>query len=301
MSLCLLLLALAADPAPESVRAAQRLELRAHVARTNGAWRLHEWGHYFVLTDVRDGAFLEQVERRVFEARALCSRLFPESEADPVRDDRRLAVLRVFKNADEYASFGGPVGSSGHWNRASGEIVIHDQDDRARTWDSLGGCVAYAFLDELFGRRERAAWVEIGLAEFVAESLRSEPGSGPHAAGNEPRLARLGKADPARWPALDTLPTLPRRAWFDERGVELRSAAWSLMRFLCDEEGRGADFDPRWARIPQRCAVASMRFADEEHARFFAFEGVDRAVLEAAWMSGLPGASGGESGPGRRP
>ncbi len=274
MMLAALLFALQDPAAAPSARAAQRMELRRDVARLNGVWKLHEWGHYFVLTDVYDPGFLEQLERHVFEAREACVRLFPEAEADPVRDDRRLVVLRVTKSEEEYHSYGGPGGSTGYWSTPGGEIVVHDDPDRSVTWDALAGCVASAFLDEFFGNAPRAGWIESGLSEYCGGLFRAR---------------RLGGEDLSRWPTLGEFLGLPQSAWFQHLGEppDLRLVAWSWMRFLCDEERRGPDFDPRWAGIPERYAVGWVAHKDEVKARAFAFEGLDLAALERAWRASL--------------
>ncbi len=190
MMLAALLLTLQDPAAAPSARDVQRAELRLDVARSGGAWKMHEWGHYFVLTDVRQQEFLDELERQAFETRVTCSRLFPEADGDPVRDDRKLAVLRVTRNRDEYSSYGGPGGSNGYWSPVANEIVIHDDPKREETWEALAGCIGYAFLDEHFGRSERAGWFEIGLAEYLSGSfrIRDEDRHGPLAsAGRVPR------------------------------------------------------------------------------------------------------------------
>ncbi len=69
--------------------------------------------------------------------------------------------------------------------------------------------------------------------------------------------------------------------------VDPRVWCWTWMRFLCDEERRTPDFDPRWALIPERYAVGWLTRGDEEKARAFALEGLDRAALERAWLASL--------------
>jgi hypothetical protein len=59
------------------------------------------------------------------------------------------------------------------------------------------------------------------------------------------------------------------------------------MRFLLDEELRVPEFDPRWAKIPERYAVGWVAHRDEAKARAFAFEGLDMAALERAWRASL--------------
>jgi hypothetical protein len=289
MMLAALLLALQDPAAAPSARDAQRAELRRDVARCGGAWKLHEWGHYFVITDVLDPTFLDQLERQAFEARVTCSRLFPEADGDPVRDDRKLAVLRVTKNRDEYSPYGGPGGSNGYWSPASNEIVIHDDPKREETWDALVGCVGYAFLDEQFGRSERAGWFEIGLAEFLSGAFRMRAADGLRFPGLEGRIERLRTADTGHWPALGEFLAVPRRDYYlrEEGGPDRRLVAWTFMRFLCDERLHGPDFDPRWAKVHERYAVGSVTLEDEAKARDFAFEGLDLAVLERAWRASL--------------
>jgi hypothetical protein len=277
MLLAALFLALQA-PAP-SVRDAQRAELRFDVSRTNGAWTLHEWGHCFVVEDTHDPELLEQLERHAFEARECCSRLFPEAEGDPVRGDRRLPVLRVLRDRQEYESYGGPSRSTGYWSTVSNEIVVFDDCDRSLTWDALRGCAVREFLDEYFGNPPRADWFEEGLAEYAAGL-----GSGFRPTREE-RL-RLANFDPRM--TFDELLGSGARAT-PSSGVypDPRLASWTFMRFLCDEGFHAPEFDLRWARIPERYAVGWLNFRDEPQAREFALEGLDRAALERAWRASL--------------
>jgi hypothetical protein len=266
-------------PAP-SVRDAQREALRFDVSRTNGAWRLHEWGHYFVVTDVRDPELLEQLERHAFEARECCSRLFPEAECDPVRDDRKLPVLRVLRDQQEYQSYGGYAGSTGYWSTVSNEMVVYDDRDRSLTRDALRGLAVREFLDEYFGNPPRASWFEEGLAEYAAGL-----GSGFHPAREE-RLRRA-EFDPRM--TFDELLGSASRDLPPASGIcpDPRLASWTFMRFLCDEAFHGPGFDARWARIPERYAVGWLDFRDEPKAREFALEGLDRVALERAWRASL--------------
>jgi hypothetical protein len=227
-----------------------------------------------VVTSVPDPTFLDQLERHAFEARELCSRQFPETESDPVRDDRKLAVLRVTKDREEYDSYGGPAGSSGYWSAPAGEIVVYDDKHREVTWEALAGCVASSFLDEFFGDEPRAGWIEIGLSEYCRSKVREHT---------------LEGEDCSRWPALGEFLGRPWKRWYLQSGEEgnLFLVAWTWMRFLCDPELRGPDFDPRWALIPERYAVGWVAHKDEAKARAFAFEGLDMAALERAWRASL--------------
>jgi hypothetical protein len=284
-----LLLALQDPAAPPSARAVQRAELRRDVAKTNGVWKLHEWGHYFVVTDVGDAQFLDELERQTFETRELWSRQFPEIESDPVRDDRRLVVLRAIRDEQEYYSYGGPASSNAYWSSTAGEIVVHDSPDRSDTLEALAGCTTFAFLDEYFGNCDRRGWFEIGLAEYACASCRLRHPTGTPTPGQKPRLDKLREADPALWPALDAFLLEPRSAAHRHVSgqADFRLVAWSLARFLLDEELHGPDFDARWAKIPERYAVGWVTLKDDEKARSIAFEGLDRVALERAWHASL--------------
>jgi hypothetical protein len=264
--------------------------LRLGVAKTNGAWKLREWGHYFVLTDVPDAKFLDELERRTFETREYLVRLFPQAESDPVRDDRRLTVLRVAKSAAEFHSYGGPGGSYGYWNAEARELVIYDDRDREITWDALAGCLTYAFLAEYFPGSERVGWFGIGLAEHV--STLWHVGEGPllRHPGLETRMRVLRESKPDDpWPGIEEVLRTPRVDWYGSipGWPQTRLVAWTLMRVLCDETLRTPEFDARWAKVPERYASGWIRYREEVMAREFAFEGVDRAALEKAWRASL--------------
>lgn len=269
------LLALQPPAAPASVRTLQRQELERGVAKTNGLWKLREWGHFFVLSDVADERFFDELERQAFTARETCVRLFPEAGSDPVRDDRRLPVLRACADADEYWSYGGPAGSNAYWSSTSGELVVHATRDRSETWFALAGCIAGEFLDEFFGEAPRADWFELGLSQHCACAVRA---------------SGLPAGDLARWPTLEELLSAPQGDWLRHLSAapDRRFVAWTWMRFLCDETLRGQDFDPRWALIPERYAIGWFALKDEARARAFAFEGLDRAALERAWRASVP-------------
>jgi len=274
MMLALALLGLQAPAAPPSARALQRVELERDVARMNGVWKLREWGHFFVLSDITDEGFFDELERRAFEAREACVRLFPEAASDPLRDDRRLPVLRALRDAGEYQSYGGPGGSSAYWSPGSGELVVHDASDRSDTWFALAGCIASEFLDEFFGDAPRADWFELGLSQYCACATRE---------------SGFTAGDPEHWPTLDELLSEPHGNWIRHMDVvpDRRRVAGALMRFLCDETLRKPEFDPRWARIPERYAVGWFELKDEAKARAFAFEGIDGVALERAWRASL--------------
>jgi len=146
----------------------RRAELQADMAKTNGAWSLYETPRYFIVSDNKDKAFLDELKLRLEAIRDVYERDYPYAkmqeikaaaaqartgdgrEKDPEKEAQKEAekefdklindgadpreastcsLVRVCKDEGEYHSYGGPGGSAGYWNSMAKELVLYD--DRA--------------------------------------------------------------------------------------------------------------------------------------------------------------------------
>lgn len=143
----------------------RRAELQADMAKLNGVWSLYETPRYFIISNNKDKAFLDELKMRLeairdvyeqdypyetmkeIKAAAAQARTGSGGKEDPAKEAEKKAeaefdkaingtvdpreasmcsIVRVCKNREEYHSYGGPGGSAGYWSPAAKELVLYD-------------------------------------------------------------------------------------------------------------------------------------------------------------------------------
>ncbi|MBK7645493.1 MAG: hypothetical protein IPJ19_21080 [Planctomycetes bacterium] len=204
--------ALAADA---SYRDKRRAELQADMAKLNGVWKLYETPRYFIISDNTDKAFLDELKMRleairdVYEkdypyekmqeikaaaAAAHTGDVDPEKEAqkkaekefdkalnggiDP-REASKASIVRVCKDRQEYASYGGPGGSAGYWSSMAKELVLYDDKadgGRGDTWAVLNHEGFHQYIYYLYGNLAPHSWYNEGTGDFYSGFQRQRNG-----------------------------------------------------------------------------------------------------------------------------
>ena len=153
-----------------SPRDEKRAALTKEMARTPG-WELYETENYFVVSDVDDKEFMEELLERLEAIRDVYEVDYPAEKARSTRREKkdgpeasedggvvikdseeeendddadrsistlrsmelsRTSVVRVCQNADTYYDYGGSRLSAGFWNSSTEELVIFD--DKESGW-----------------------------------------------------------------------------------------------------------------------------------------------------------------------
>ena len=158
---------------PRSPRDAKREVLEKAVAK-NREWSLHETPNYFLVTDVDDKEFIEDILERIEAIRKIYEEHYPPEQARAIKKKKesletevgkgatdednakrakeeeeeknrsisavnpmeasRTSVLRLCSERDIYMKYGGPGGSAGYWYWVEEELVLYD-DKKVRGRD----------------------------------------------------------------------------------------------------------------------------------------------------------------------
>lgn len=284
-----------------------RIAVRRRLLR---GWGVEDTEDYVVVHHTQDFAMVHRVAVNLEIVRAEYARLFP-----PVKPITEIGVVRICRDRDEYAAYGGPEGTAGYWQPSARELVLYDAEKNPEYRGKGDAPTFLALYHEAFHQYVHYAAGEVAPHAWFGE------GWGDYFAGARVQGGKLAAIDPNPWRAkyarevlakefpvpLADLLRRDQARFYDPDTVDACYAeAWSFVWFLQRSERAAAD--PAWKGLLDRyyatlrSAWASeigaldpvktgqdpaVRAAAEEKARALALEaalsGVDLAALETAW------------------
>lgn len=253
-------------------------------------WKPSQSAHYFFASAIDDEAFLAAIRERAEAIRAEIVKLFPHPELDPVDLDRAPTVVRVMEDRDEYVSYGGPPGSVGYFSAPTGELVMYDaraSGRKSETFETLQGLAFRAYLAELQGVRQPAAWFYEGFSAYFASFA---PVDGALVPRRESALRPLYEhaVEQRTLVHVHDLLVANRRAMWEHD--ELRAEAWAFVWFLLRGQARDANGRGAWDAFLPTYWELWRTGSDEAHARDTASRGLDWGALERAMRDAVLGA-----------
>jgi hypothetical protein len=260
-------------------------ELALQVAKNPG-WTLHETAHYFIVTSVDDAAFLDELRQRCERIRVAIEADFPDPRASSDRVNSAPSVLRVCKDRDQFANYGGAAQSTGYWSWVDGEIVLYDDragGGRRDTWATLNAMVFMEYLSEVSSNSGAAPWLLYGLADYysgfelVHDAWSARPFAWRERTAQE--NIRTSKVLP-----LEKFVRLNQRDYF-AAGDQNYAQGWSLIWFLRQGTSRSKHWNAAWNQILDTWWKTWLDTHDLDVATDRAFTGVDWKELESAWAS----------------
>jgi len=253
-------------------------------------WKLYETAHYFIVTQVEDPGFINELKDRCERIRARIRKDFPHPELDPVPVRTAPNVIRALKGRDEFFQYGGPGGSAGYWSPNQGEIVLYD--DRAvggwgATWATLNGLVWLEYVAELHGAPAPPPWFAYGHSDyysgFVLED--NEYQVRPFDWRQRPVQALIRDGEALALRDLIGL-NLDEYAGRGPRSLSIGDTyalGWSFVWFLRRGPHEPRYWDAAWDRILDTWWSTWLETRNDELATEVAFAGVDWENLQRAW------------------
>ena len=194
-----------ATPSGATARERKRSALETELARLDG-WRLLETENYFIISDVDDDRFLDELMEKIEAIRAVYTEQYPperarsvylnfnataggakttERASTPTRgSDKRqppgaaeppaaspTSVVRVCSSASMYQKYGGPPRSAGYWNSATQELVVFDDQaggGRRNTWITLNHEAFHQYIFYFYGAVAPHSWYNEGTGDFYS-------------------------------------------------------------------------------------------------------------------------------------
>jgi len=286
------------DPPPaeapqDPAREALRKELADEVASPVG-FRLVETDPLFVLTQVHDRRFLDELSSRIALLQAVIERDFPlgvdEGEAPPPP-----VVVRLYGSQETYVAAGGPEASSNFVDADGKRFLIFDQRAGGRRdfWRTFAGLQFKAHWVRAVGMPWPHGWMLHGHEDYYGgyelHSGRLVRKPNPWRQGTARQLARQGTTIPfnefLRWRG---------REYYGgdiQWGVgETYAQGWSFVWFLRTLPGsrnKPEGWQASWELILDRYLAGMRTTHDKSVAVDAALSGVDLPALEAAWRESL--------------
>jgi hypothetical protein len=185
-----------------------RAEQIKKLATLGGDWKLYETPNYFVLSDHKDKAFIEELKQRLERIREIYEQDYPAAKAEEFRkagasaktgdqktdeekaeedfekamaealndgqDPKELAkcsVVRVLTDQAMYHAYGGPPGSAGYWSAYHRELVVFDDQasgGRGDTWATLNHEAFHQYIFYFYGSISPHSWYNEGTGDFYS-------------------------------------------------------------------------------------------------------------------------------------
>ncbi len=293
---------------PELKDPAFRLRMRAGLVR---GWDARDTENYIILHGTTNEALVRRLAQELEAIRTAYVELFP-----PTRPVESVSAVRICADRDEYVQYGGSPWSGGYWNADAEELVFYEygdtKDDRSRG-ENDSRIVLYheAFHQYIYysaGELAPHSWFNEGHGDFFsgarfdAAGRIAKIGINPWRASFIQEVLREGRYLP--WEKILGYEQVqfygPERAICYAQGWSMvyflrtakevaRSPAWAaiLPTYFqtlkasydgeLEELGRSGQLD-----VQEQLAGAQQRA--RERALEAAFQGLDLAELQAAWL-----------------
>ena len=95
-----------------------RIQVRDALAK---GWKASDTENFIVVYHTDNEKLINKIARDLEAIRPIYVDLFP-----PVKPVETVSIVRVCKNQDEYATYGGPPGTGGYWHPGNEELVFYD-------------------------------------------------------------------------------------------------------------------------------------------------------------------------------
>jgi hypothetical protein len=285
-----------AEAPPDPAREALREELAAELASPVG-FRLVETGPLFVLSQVHDRRFLDELSQRIELLQAVIERDFPlevrEGQPPPPP-----VVVRLYGSQQTYVGAGGPEGSSNYVDADGKRFLVYDQRAGGRRdfWRTFAGLQFKAHWVRAVGLPWPHGWMLHGHEDYYGgyelHGGRLVRKPNPWRQGTARQLARQGTSvgfhELLRWLG-------PGYSGGAQRGLsiqplEVYAQGWSLvwfLRTLPGSERKPEGWQASWELILDRYLAGMRTTHDKGAAVDAALDGVDLTALEAAWRESL--------------
>jgi hypothetical protein len=291
-----------------------RTQVRNALAK---GWKATDTENFIVVYHTDNEKLINKIARDLEAIRPIYVDLFP-----PVKPVATVSIVRVCKNQDEYATYGGPPGTGGYWHPGNEELVFYDYAQTELEADKKKGrrltdkdsfLVLYheafhQYIHYAVGQVAPHDWFNEGHGDYFSGAIIPQYGTRVTAVGPsrwritrakwmiDPQLAPKGPQPPLPWIPMDKLVKAPREEYYGP----LRSAhyvcGWALVYFL--REAPEAKKHPKWSKIiptyfdtlKSETKALGLAPGDQDpgprRAAFnAAFEGVDLHELDAAVKS----------------
>ena len=125
-------------------------------------WKHFRSKRYQFIYDADEG-FVKQLAERIEVMRDEYERLYP-----PDRPIDAVSIVRVCKNEEEYAGYGGPSGSGGYWNWVERELVFPDSRPREKPLLVCNHEAFHQYIYYFYGMLSPHSWYNEGTGDYFA-------------------------------------------------------------------------------------------------------------------------------------
>jgi hypothetical protein len=304
-----------------SLRDRRRAELEKKIA-TQPGWELYETDSFFVVTSNDDRDFIKELLKRLEAIRGVYEEYYPYKKAQAIlakaraaqesdgevedeeemrtlstidpRERSRCSVVRVCKDAQEYATYGGPPGSAGYWYSLEEELVIYDdkaQGGRANTWITLNHEAFHQYIYYFYGNISPHYWYNEGTGDFYSGYEYSHGRF--TLKENSWRVRTIQQMIRSEeYAPLEKFVHYTRAEYYERRpGVgphglvsgQCYAQGWALIYFMRTGKKKAKGWQDSWDSILGTYLEALVVTEDLDEAVALAFAGVDWEEFEKCW------------------
>jgi hypothetical protein len=277
-------------------------------------WKADDTENFLLIYSTKDEALIRTLKRELEAIREHYVRIFP-----PSSEVTAVSAVRVCKDRAEYLQYAGAglEGSGGYWNSEAEELVFYDYDDagerrgagKANSRIVLYHEAFHQFIHYSCGELPPHSWFNEGNGDYFSGAVFDTSGKVIKIGVNPWRLDTIQQAirEYMHMPWKDII-RFEQSEYYDPKVVHICYAqGWSMTYFL--RECREVQRNPEWAAIlPTYFETLKTTFASEleclranrteedpeqrsaagqrarQRAVEAAFEGVDLAAIERAWI-----------------
>jgi|SoiMethySBSTD1v2_1073268.scaffolds.fasta_scaffold02094_7 hypothetical protein len=219
-------------------------------------WKHFRSKRYQFIYDADEG-FVKQLAERIEVMRDEYERLYP-----PDHPIDAISIVRVCKNEEEYAGYGGPSGSGGYWNWVDRELVFPDSRPREKPLLVCNHEAFHQYIYYFYGMLSPHSWYNEGTGDYFAGAKLTKSNritsyyTAPATEYNRlpiikegARLLAEGKSgkDGAAAP-LKEIMAFSQREYYGGKGysgIMCYSQGWAIVHMLREAKG----LDEKWKKI----------------------------------------------------
>ncbi|MBK9384455.1 MAG: hypothetical protein IPN34_06500 [Planctomycetes bacterium] len=253
-------------------------------------WKVEEspCKRYVILIHNDDRKFVAEIKKRISSIRDVLEEEYPVLPDRPIT---AISILRVCASRGEYQQYGGPAGSAGYWSAHHQELVIYDDKDinRNNTWGTLNHEAFHQYIFYRCGEISPHSWFNEGTGDYYAgyklkgAAYKVDKFDWRLGTVQESmKAAKEGGKAPAFVPLKDLI-SYSQREYYSNPDI-CYSLGWSFVYFL-KEGSKGGRWKAEWSKILPTYLDTITQTKDPEAANKAAFDGIDLAELEQAWIN----------------
>jgi hypothetical protein len=289
-----------------------RIAVRQKLVR---GWKAEDTEHYIVVYDTTDQPLVRKIVRDLELIHGEYEKLFPSAS-----DSTPVSTVRVCKSAEEYVSYGGDPHTAGYWNADAEELVLYDAEKVERhvksdadTFVVLYHEAFHQYIHYSCGELPPHSWFNEGHGDYfsgasIKDGRTRSIGPNPWRVETVKAMVDFGKTIPWK----EILRYEQPEYYADDKVGLCYAQGWAMVYFL--RKSKAVEQRPEWARIlptyfgtlqrTYRESLADLEktgrkddvasrakagLAAREKALQAAFEGVDVAEIDAAWIEFVRG------------